>query len=126
MTVSESAACNGMTVMYDGACPLCRHEVGLYRSLKASEPVAWLDVSQTASQISPVEQAQYMARFHVRKSDGELLSGASAFVALWLVMPGWRWLGKLGRLPGVTPLLELAYKAFLRLRPSLQRWMRRN
>ena len=113
-----------MTVMYDGACPLCRREIGLYQSLEPSEPVAWLDVSRAESQMNPVEQAQYMSRFHVRQKDGVLLSGAAAFVALWLVMPGWRWLGKIGRLPGVTPLLELAYRGFLRLRPHLQRWMR--
>jgi predicted DCC family thiol-disulfide oxidoreductase YuxK len=61
-------------------------------------------------------------RFHVQLEDGRQLVGAAAFVAVWLVMPGWRWLGRMGRLPGVTPVLELAYRAFLRLRPYLQRW----
>lgn len=121
---AESATCDAMTVMYDGACPLCRREVALYQSLKPLAPVAWLDVSQATAQISPSDQARYMARFHVRQSNGQLLNGAAAFVALWLAMPGWRWLGRMGRLPGVTPLLELAYQMFLRLRPLLQRCMR--
>ncbi len=120
----ESATCDAMTVMYDGACPLCRREVALYKSLKPSAPVEWLDVSKATAQISPSDQARYMARFHVRESNGQLLNGAAAFVALWLVMPGWLWLGRMGRFPGVTPLLELAYQMFLRLRPLLQRWMR--
>jgi predicted DCC family thiol-disulfide oxidoreductase YuxK len=60
----------------------------------------------------------------VRLSDGRLLSGAAAFVELWLTMPGWRWLGRIGRLPGVTPLLELSYRGFLQLRPQLQKVMR--
>ncbi len=110
--------------MYDGACPLCRREIAVYQSLTPTKPVQWLDVSKSTSQISPADQAKYLARFHVRQRDGQLLSGASAFIALWSVMPGWRWLGKLGRLPGVTPLLELAYKMFLRLRPLLQHWLR--
>ena len=119
-----NGACNALTVMYDGACPLCRREIGVYQSLAPLEPVAWLDVSQATATMSPADQATFMARFHVRQKDGQLLIGAAAFVALWLTMPGWRWLGRFGRLPGVTPVLELAYRGFLRLRPRLQRWMR--
>ena len=110
--------------MFDGACPLCRREIGLYQSLTPLENVAWLDVSEATATLTPADQARYMARFHVRQKDGTLLSGAAAFVALWLTMPGWRWLGRFGRLPGITPLLELAYRGFLHLRPTLQRWMR--
>nr|WP_315192348.1 DUF393 domain-containing protein [uncultured Albidiferax sp.] len=113
-----------LTVMFDGACPLCRREIGLYQSLAPLQPVAWLDVSKDAAGVSAADQAVYMARFHVRLPDGQLLSGAAAFVALWLTMPGWRWLGRVGRLPGVTPALEWAYRGFLHLRPFLQRWAR--
>ncbi len=116
--------CDGFTVMYDGACPLCRREIGLYQSLTPLQKVRWLDVSDTSAGLSPAEQTRFMARFHVRDTDGRLLSGAAAFVALWLTMPGWRWLGRLGRLPGVTPVLEWFYSGFLHLRPTLQRWVR--
>lgn len=116
-----SKACDSLTVMYDGACPLCRREIGVYQSLKPLDPVKWLDVSALEADLTPEQRARYMARFHVRQKDGQLLSGAAAFVALWLTMPGWRWLGRLGRLPGVTPLLELVYRGFLHLRPYLQR-----
>jgi demethoxyubiquinone hydroxylase (CLK1/Coq7/Cat5 family) len=50
-----------------------------------------------------------------------LLSGAAAFVQLWRLLPGWQWLGRLGSLPGATPVLELAYRGFLHLRPAMQR-----
>lgn len=66
------------------------------------------------------DQARYVAQFHIQLGDGRIISGAAAFVSLWLVMPGWRWLGRVGRLSGVTPVLELAYRAFLHLRPYLQ------
>ena len=121
----QASSCNTLTVMYDGACPLCRREIGLYQSLTPLQPVVWLDVSDTAGTMGAADQARYMARFHVRQKDGKLLSGAAAFVALWLTMPGWRWLGKLGRLPGITPMLEVMYRGFLHLRPHLQRWMRK-
>lgn len=116
-----SNACDGLTVMYDGACPLCRREIGVYQSLKPLDPVKWLDVSAPEADLTSEQRARYMARFHVRQKDGQLLSGAAAFVALWLTMPGWRWLGRLGRLPGVTPLLESMYRGFLHIRPYLQR-----
>ena len=121
----QASSCNTLTVMYDGACPLCRREIGLYQSLTPLQTVVWLDVSDAAAAMSAADRTRYMARFHVRQKDGKLLSGAAAFVALWLTMPGWRWLGKLGRLPGITPMLEVMYRGFLHLRPHLQRWMRK-
>jgi len=121
----QTGPCDALTVMYDGACPLCRREIGLYQSLTPLQTVVWLDVSDITATMSAADQARYMARFHVRQKDGNLLSGAAAFVALWLAMPGWRWLGKLGGLPGVTPMLEIMYRGFLHLRPNLQRWMRK-
>ena len=122
---AQHASCNALTVMFDGSCPLCRREIAVYRSLNALQTVSWLDVSKDSNGLSQADQARYMARFHVQLEDGRIISGAAAFVALWLVMPGWRWLGRMGRLPVVSSTLELAYRAFLHLRPYLQRWARR-
>lgn len=121
---SQHASCDALTVMFDGSCPLCRREVALYQSLVPLQTVSWLDVSKGTAGLTQTDQARYMARFHVQLEDGRQISGAAAFVALWLVMPGWHWLGRVGRLPGVTPVLELAYRGFLHLRPYLQRWAR--
>lgn len=121
---AAASGCDALTVMFDGACPLCRREVGVYQALDSLEPVAWLDVSQASLSLSPAERARYLARFHVRDRSGQLLSGAAAFVALWQTMPGWRWLGRIGALPGITPLLELFYRGFLQVRPGLQRLVR--
>ena len=115
-------SCDALTVMFDGSCPLCRREISLYQSLTPQHAVAWQDVSGPDTGLNQTERARYMARFHVRLEDGRMVSGAAAFVALWLVMPGWRWLGRMARLPGVTPVLELAYRGFLHVRPCLQRW----
>lgn len=116
---------SGLTVLFDGSCPLCRREIGVYQGLNATCPIDWLDVSSVkALPVDDATRARYMARFHVRRADGQLLSGAAAFVALWRSLPGWRWLGRLASLPGVTPVLELAYRGFLPLRPRLQRWAR--
>jgi predicted DCC family thiol-disulfide oxidoreductase YuxK len=115
-----------LTVLYDGACPLCRREIGIYADLKPDTPVCFADISDLALPPPPgTTRAQLLARFHVRSRDGELLSGVPAFLALWAVLPGWRWLAWAGRLPGAAWALECGYRFFLRRRPTLQRWASR-
>lgn len=116
-----------LTVLYDGACPLCRREIGVYRGLdplQSDTPLCFADVSNAALPLpAGTTREQLMARFHVQRPDGELLSGAQAFLALWAALPGWRWLAFAGRLPGAVWLMERAYRMFLRWRPMLQRWV---
>jgi predicted DCC family thiol-disulfide oxidoreductase YuxK len=115
-----------LTVLYDGACPLCRREIGVYRGLQPlhpDSPVCFADVNDTALTLPPgTTREELLARFHVRGRDGALLSGAQAFLALWAALPGWRWLALAGRLPGAGWLMEVGYRLFLRWRPMLQRW----
>ena len=110
-----------LTVLYDGACPLCRREIALYRGLPANQPVSFVDVSDAATTLPPgSDRAQLLARFHVLGADGRLVDGARGFVALWAALPGWRWLARLAALPGATGLMEFGYRAFLVLRPAMQ------
>lgn len=111
-----------LTVLYDGACPLCRREIGLYRGLPASVPLCFADVRDAAHPLpAGTTRPALMARFHVIDAQGRLVSGARAFLALWAVLPGWRWLARAGQLPGVAGLMERSYRGFLRVRPHLQR-----
>ncbi len=114
----------GLTVYFDGSCPLCRREIGLYRSLPATQTIDWVDLSagQDLGGVLSCEAA--MARFHVRDNQGHLFSGAAAFSRLWRVFPGWRWLGWLSAWPPLSWLFEMAYRLFLPLRPTLQRMVR--
>ena len=125
MQPNQATSSTTVTVLYDGACPLCRREISVYRGLTSSQPVSWCDVNQPHTTLPDQgERADYLARFHVQLGDGTLLSGAAAFVALWSVLPGWRWLARLGKLPGMLPIMEWAYCKFLRFRPTLQRAVR--
>ena len=127
LNVSDSdATAPPLTVLYDGQCPLCRREIDVYRGLQPNTPVCFADVNDIAQTLPPgTSREQLLARFHVRDSDGQLLSGAQAFLALWAALPGWRWLARVGRVPGVAWAMERVYRVFLRVRPMLQRWASR-
>ena len=114
-----------LTVYFDGSCPLCRREIALYRRLPEAVNLAWLDVSQDPA-LGPALTCQAaMARFHVRHSDGRLVSGAAAFSDLWRCFSGWRWLGVVSAQPPLAWMFEVAYQLFLPVRPLLQRSLRR-
>jgi len=66
-----------------------------------------------------------LKRFHVESSDGLLLSGGPAFVHLWSILPQLAFLGKIGRLPVVSHLIELIYRGFLWCRPALSAVMKK-
>jgi predicted DCC family thiol-disulfide oxidoreductase YuxK len=62
-----------------------------------------------------------MKRFHVRKEDGRLVTGAAAFVEVWKRLPQWRWAARATAIPGMVALLEATYQLFLAARPHLAR-----
>lgn len=121
---AESMHCNTqeLTVLFDGACPLCSREIALYRQADPDVGLVFTDVSRDDAALPPgTTREQLVSRFHVRTADGQLHDGASAFVLLWSVLPGWRWLARVARLPGAMRALEQTYRGFLRIRPYLQR-----
>ena len=113
----------GVTVYYDGSCPLCTREIGLYQRSDSSETITFCDISRNAPP-EGLTRDQAMARFHVATPNMGLTSGARAFIALWLSLPRWRWLGKLASLPPLPWILEMAYRAVLPIRPAFQ-WLAR-
>ncbi len=111
-----------LTVYYDGACPLCRAEIGHYSAQEGAGAICFLDAStQTSDLPEGLTREQALARFHVRLSDGRIASGAQGFVEIWKTLPRWRWAARLAGLPGVIPLLEVGYRLFLPIRPYLSK-----
>ena len=112
-----------LTVFYDGACPLCIREIGALRSLEKGRHIDYLDVSPPdAAEFCPIPQEQLLARFTVRRKDGQLVDGAQAFTEAWSQVPWLVWLRPVGRFPPARWLLDLVYAGFLKIRPRLQRF----
>lgn len=114
-----------LSVYYDGSCPLCQREIAFYRRRAGDAQIAWIDVSTPSELGDGLSCTAAMARFHVRDSTGRLYSGGLAFAVLWQHVPGWQWLGNLFSRPPLSHVIEWAYRAFLPVRPYLQRLIRR-
>lgn len=112
-----------VTVWHDGACPLCRREIALMRRLDRGGAITFVDVSDPSIGC-PANRDALLARFHARE-DGQMLSGAAAFAAMWRAIPLLRPLGMAARNGIVLACLERVYRLFLHARPSLQTLARR-
>ena len=111
-----------VTVWFDGNCPLCLREIALMRRLDRRGAITFLDLTSETTDC-PVDRADMLARFHAAE-DGQVLSGAAAFAAMWRAIPLLRPLGLLARSRHVLSGLEWLYLRFLRIRPALQARMR--
>jgi predicted DCC family thiol-disulfide oxidoreductase YuxK len=109
-----------LIVWHDGACPLCRREIALMRKLDTRGAIRFIDAAGAEPIPCPIDRSALLARFHASEN-GQLLSGAAAFAAMWRAIPVLRPLGLMARSPFVLRFLEATYLGFLRLRPALQR-----
>ncbi len=103
-------------VFYDGACPVCRREIAVYRKIPRLGGVTWTDVSDPDVVLQGLDRETALRRMHVLRANGEIASGAMAFTAIWRNLPALRWLARLAEVPPFAQMAELAYRGFLRLR----------
>lgn len=108
-----------LTVWYDGGCPLCLCEIAMMKRWDTRQAIEFVDLLQEDVDC-PLDRSLLLQRFHACE-DGQLLSGAAAFAAMWRAIPRLRLLGLVARNTVVLKLLEGFYRIFLRLRPRLQR-----
>ncbi len=115
-----------LRVFFDGACPLCKREISLYKDADHAKKIDWIDVSRANNaEHLPLPVQALLARFHVQTPDGELIGGARGFIEMWRHLPRWRWWARICSSPGIPTVLELGYRGFLRVRPTIQRAFRR-
>jgi predicted DCC family thiol-disulfide oxidoreductase YuxK len=108
-----------LTIWYDAACPLCTREIALMRRLDRAKRINFLAVQDEGASC-PIAPDAMLARFHAEEN-GQLLSGAAAFAAMWRAIPMLRPLGLAARMPFVLSALEWLYVRFLIIRPKLVR-----
>jgi predicted DCC family thiol-disulfide oxidoreductase YuxK len=113
---------NSITIWYDGGCPLCLREIALMRKLDWQKRIDFVDLMGAAA-VCPLEKGIMLARLHALEN-GQILSGAAAFAAMWRVIPLLRPLGLIARNTLILRLLERLYLRFLVVRPIIQRYLK--
>ena len=104
-----------LTVYYDGACPVCRREIGYYQG-RTGDGVIYCDAAAAADPAPDLKREDALKRFHVRLADGRLVSGTAAFIVLWGQVPGFARIAAILSARPIVAVLDVAYLGFLRLR----------
>ena len=114
-----------LTVYYDGTCPICGWEIALSAKMRGAERIHWFDLTGASdADLGPgLDGETAKGKFHVRDASGTLVSGGRAFVEIWDRLPALNWAAELGRTAVGRWVLERAYRVFLRILPTLRKWM---
>jgi predicted DCC family thiol-disulfide oxidoreductase YuxK len=101
-----------LTVYYNGACPVCDHEIRHYIRLaeKAGAPIAWVDIAGEAGAVCPMDRVEAMKRLHGVDAGGRTLVGVDCFEAIWALLPGWRLLARAMAFGPVRALIHVGYE----------------
>jgi predicted DCC family thiol-disulfide oxidoreductase YuxK len=110
-------------IYFDGLCIACATEINHYRKLPGSENFQFIDI--TASHFNAeshgIDPFLVHKVMHVRDPNGNLHQGVDAFRAIWREIPRYQFLYRLSEKRPVRALLEVGYKAFVKIRPLLPR-----
>jgi predicted DCC family thiol-disulfide oxidoreductase YuxK len=111
-----------LTAYFNGACPVCSHEMHAYEREPGTEKLGFCDVVATKGALADagLDDETLKRRLHVRTADGKILVGIDAFTALWDEMPRWRPFARIVRYPLVKPVAELLYDRIVSA--TLYRW----
>lgn len=117
-TTDGLATATSPTVYFDGGCPVCSREIAVYQREPGGLDIRWVDVTRCEpAELGPgLTREAALARLHLRRMDGQLVSGAAAFTGMWKQLPRWRWLGVVFGSGLRLAVLEAAYRVFLWLR----------
>ena len=99
-----------MKVYFNNSCKICKAEIDIYKKEKIDQ-INWIDI--TDNNIDKLETKkdykQLLRRLHVEK-DGQIFSGAKAFLLVWKNIPKYRILYSIFSLPIIFQIFSLIYE----------------
>jgi predicted DCC family thiol-disulfide oxidoreductase YuxK len=112
-----------LTVLYDGACNLCRASVARVRGMDPRGRIELLDLhdSSVSARFPQVNREEAMRLMQAVDPRGRVYSGVDAWARIGLALPGWKLLAWLLLVPGIHFLARHLYAWVARNR---YRWNR--
>lgn len=100
-----------LTVLYDGACSLCRASANRLKRFDSGARLELLDLHDPSAAIRfpQVNREEAMRLMQAVDNRGRIFSGADAWAHICLALPGWKWIAWLMLLPGIHFIAEKIY-----------------
>ena len=99
-----------MKVYFNNSCKICKAEIDLYKKERISE-INWVDITNNKQAKIETKKnfKELLRRLHVEKN-GEIFSGAKAFLLVWKNIPKYRFLYKIFSLPIIFQIFSVGYE----------------
>lgn len=127
MTAEDPKPTCEIQTFYNGACPVCGHEIRSYARYADREglPMGWVDINADPDALAGhgLTADDVKRRMHVIDENGQLHRSVEAFLVMWRRMPRYRWLARIVGTPGVKQLSWLAYEGVVA--PIIYNWDKR-
>lgn len=122
-TFAERDSKDRLELLYDGDCPICKQEICMLQKMDRHSQIKYVNIAAreyAAKEHGGVDYDTAMAQMHAIDGKGNLLTGLSAFAALY-AKSGMTMLSTFLRIPFVRSLLTPAYALFAEKRLWLTR-----
>ena len=99
-----------MKVYFNNSCKICRSEINMYKK-ENIEGIDWIDITDNrdAEKETSKNDKELLRRLHVEKN-GEIFSGAKAFLLVWKNIPKYKFLYSIFSLPIIFQIFSLGYE----------------
>ena len=99
-----------MKVYFNNSCKICKAEIDLYKREKINQ-IHWIDITnnKNAQIETKKNDKDLLRRLHVKKN-GEIFSGAKAFLLVWRNIPKYKFLYSILSLPIIFQVFSIIYE----------------
>ena len=99
-----------MKVYFNNSCKICKAEIDIYKKQKIDQ-INWIDITnnQAAKIETKKNYKELLRRLHVKKN-GQIFSGAKAFLLVWKNIPKYRILYSILSLPIMFQIFSIVYE----------------